>query len=48
MGRMELDCAAPKFERKAALKNCVERLKEVRDLGLETSSIRARWISAAT
>ena len=32
----ELDCAAPKFERKAALKNCVERLKEVRDLGLET------------
>ena len=32
----ELDCAAPKFERKTALKNCVERLKEVRDLGLET------------
>ena len=32
----ELDCAAPKFERKVALKNCVERLKEVRDLGLET------------
>ena len=32
----ELDCAAPKFERKAALRNCVERLKEVRDLGLET------------
>jgi phosphotriesterase-related protein len=32
----ELDCAAPKFERKSALKNCVERLKEVRDLGLET------------
>lgn len=32
----ELDSAAPRFERKAALKNCVERLKEVRDLGLET------------
>src|SRR5271170_3242174 len=32
----ELDCEAPKFERKVALKNCVERLKEVRDLGLET------------
>ena len=32
----ELDCTAPHFERKAALKNCVERLKEVRDLGLET------------
>ncbi|MDO8433563.1 MAG: hypothetical protein Q7S58_14255 [Candidatus Binatus sp.] len=30
----ELDCQAPKFERKAALKNCVERLKELRDLGL--------------
>ena len=32
----ELDSAAPKFERKSALKTCVERLKEVRDLGLET------------
>ena len=35
-GGWELDCAAPKFERKSVLKNCVERLKEVRDLGLET------------
>ena len=32
----ELDCAAPKFERKAAMRNCVERLKELRDLGLGT------------
>jgi len=32
----ELDCAAPKFERKAALKTCVERLKELKDLGLST------------
>ena len=32
----ELDCSVPKFERKTALRNCVERLKEVRDLGLET------------
>jgi phosphotriesterase-related protein len=32
----ELDCAAPRFERKSALKTCVERLKELRDLGLET------------
>lgn len=32
----ELDCAAPKFERKAAMRTCVERLKELRDLGLGT------------
>ena len=32
----ELDCAAPKFDRKAALKNCVERLKELNDLGLQS------------
>src|SRR5215469_424904 len=32
----ELDCAAPRFDRKLALKNCIERLKEVRDLGLKT------------
>src|SRR5262249_50662577 len=32
----ELDCAAPRFDRKTQLKNCVERLKEVRDLGLQT------------
>jgi phosphotriesterase-related protein len=32
----ELDCAAPRFDRKVALKNCVERLKEVRDLGLKS------------
>ncbi len=32
----ELDCAAPRFERKAAMRNCVERLKELRDLGLGT------------
>ncbi len=32
----ELDCAAPKFERKAALRNCVERLKEIKDLGVQT------------
>jgi phosphotriesterase-related protein len=30
----ELDSEAPKFERKTALKNCVEQLKAVRDLGL--------------
>ncbi len=32
----ELDSAAPKFDRKTALKNCTERLKETRDLGLQT------------
>ncbi len=32
----ELDCTAPPFERKSALRTCVERLKEVKDLGLET------------
>jgi phosphotriesterase-related protein len=32
----ELDCAAPRFDRKVALKNCIERLKELRDLGLKT------------
>ncbi len=32
----ELDSAAPRFDRKTAMKNCVERLKEVRDLGLQT------------
>jgi phosphotriesterase-related protein len=32
----ELDCAVPKFERKSALKNCVEQLKQLKDLGLES------------
>lgn len=32
----ELDCSIPKFDRKTALKNCVEQLKELRDLGLGT------------
>ena len=32
----ELDCAAPRFDRKAALKNCVQQLKGLRDLGVET------------
>ncbi len=35
-GGWELDCAIPRFERKAALKNCVDRLKELKDLGLES------------
>jgi len=32
----ELDCAAPKFERKTAFKNAVDRLKELKDLGLQS------------
>jgi len=32
----ELDCAAPKFERRAALRNAVDRLKELKDLGLQS------------
>jgi phosphotriesterase-related protein len=32
----ELDCNAPRFERKTALKHAVERLKELKDLGLGT------------
>ena len=32
----ELDCKAPRFERKAALKQSVERLKELKDLGVST------------
>jgi phosphotriesterase-related protein len=35
-GGWELDCAAPRFERKTALRACIERLKELKDLGLET------------
>jgi len=36
MGGWELDTKAPRFERKAALKTAVERLKELKDLGLGT------------
>jgi phosphotriesterase-related protein len=32
----ELDCAAPKFERKTALKNSIEQLKQLKDIGLES------------
>ena len=32
----ELDCKAPRFDRKAALKGAIDRLKELKDLGLET------------
>ena len=32
----ELDCAAPKFERRAAFRNAVDRLKELKDLGLQS------------
>jgi phosphotriesterase-related protein len=32
----ELDCKAPRFERKGALKQSIERLKELGDLGLNT------------
>ncbi|MGH8013688.1 MAG: phosphotriesterase family protein, partial [Candidatus Binataceae bacterium] len=32
----ELDCTAPRFERKTALKQAVERLKQLKDLGLST------------
>ena len=32
----ELDGTAPKFDRKTALKNCVETLKPLKDLGLES------------
>src|SRR5579864_321597 len=32
----ELDCSVPKFDRKSALKNCVEQLKPLKDLGLQS------------
>ena len=32
----ELDCTAPKFDRKTALKNSIERIKEARDAGLQS------------
>ena len=32
----ELDCAVPSFDRKTALRNCVDRLKELKDVGVET------------
>lgn len=32
----ELDCTAPRFDRKTALKQASERLKELKDLGLST------------
>jgi phosphotriesterase-related protein len=32
----ELDCTAPKFDRKTALKNSIERIKEARDAGLRS------------
>lgn len=32
----ELDCTAPRFDRKTALKQATERLKELKDLGLRT------------
>src|ERR1700745_2926149 len=32
----ELDCKAPRFDRKTALKAAVDRLKELKDLGLST------------
>ena len=32
----ELDCSVPKFDRKSALKNCVETLKPLKDLGLQS------------
>jgi phosphotriesterase-related protein len=32
----ELDCRAPRFDRKTALKQAVERLKELKDLGVNT------------
>jgi phosphotriesterase-related protein len=32
----ELDCTAPRFDRKTALKQATERLKELKDLGLST------------
>src|SRR5271170_6931521 len=32
----ELDCSIPKFDRKSALKNCIETLKPLKDLGLES------------
>ena len=35
-GGWELDSAAPRFDRKSALKNSVNQLKELRDLGVET------------
>lgn len=35
-GGWELDCTAPRFERKEALKVATDRIKELRDLGLGT------------
>jgi phosphotriesterase-related protein len=35
-GGWELDCAVPKFDRKAALAKCVEQMKQLRDLGLQS------------
>ncbi|MGH7880254.1 MAG: phosphotriesterase family protein, partial [Candidatus Binataceae bacterium] len=32
----ELDCKAPRFDRKAALRGAIDRLKELKDLGLKT------------
>lgn len=32
----ELDCTAPQFDRKTALKNCIEQVKELKDLGLNS------------
>ncbi len=32
----ELDTTAPRFDRKTALRNCLDRLKETRDLGLKS------------
>jgi phosphotriesterase-related protein len=32
----ELDCSAPRFDRKSALKNAVERIKQLKDLGLNS------------
>lgn len=32
----ELDCKAPKFDRKAAMRGAVDRLKELKDLGVNT------------
>jgi phosphotriesterase-related protein len=35
-GGWELDCSVPKFDHKAALKKCVEQMKQLKDLGLQT------------
>ncbi len=32
----EFDCSIPKFDRKTALKNAIERLRQLKDLGLQT------------